>query len=96
MLFMNEYDIDMSRARYHECSIKGRAATILAAHVDAINSNSDGWPYWSAGPKAARKLMELIQSRGPEPTEADLRRALSTLRAFYTRHPEIPKPEALQ
>lgn len=35
-------------------------ALILAGWVNAVNSNSDGWPYWKASSRAADKLSDLL------------------------------------
>ena len=72
-MFMNEYEID------HAATVlqgeTGRYARYLRDYKDTINANSDGWPYWSAGWKAAVKLGGLVStamdvSNGRKPDSA--------------------------
>ncbi len=99
MLFMNEWEVQDAVAMHRGKPIIGEATELLRKFVDLVNENSDGWPYWSAGPKAAKKLMELIQSqdiRGrsvapPKLTEADLKKAVTPIKSFCTRH-NLPFP----
>ena len=95
MIFMNDYDIAIAEQRVKPGTVKAMALQILKDHMEVINSNSDGWAYWSAPTKAAKRLMELIQ--GPntvsELTASQcLKTAVKPLRAFYTKHPELPRP----
>lgn len=98
MMFMNDYDIDNATCRFNPDTAKGKAARILAAHRDAVDANSDGWAHWRAPVQAAKRLMELLQ--GPPISEttaaAMLKRALPPIKAFYTKHPTIPRPEVLK
>lgn len=73
----------------------GRAVRILARVVSDANENSDGWHCWRKPSAAASKLQDLIARMvgrsgcAPPfaacPTDAELRAALTPLRAFYTR-----------
>jgi hypothetical protein len=84
MMFMNEWDIHQAMQRYSDHSVLGPAAQLLMRFVDLVNDNSDGWAYWPKAPRAAKKLMQLLQSG--DGTEADLKKATTPLKAFCTRH----------
>lgn len=94
MLFANEYEIQDWAIRYADHLILGCAARTLKSLMDAVNSCSDGWPYWSAPVKSASKLMTLLNEadrerrRGvtPRPTESDLQIAYRPIKAFHTRY----------
>lgn len=101
---LNEYDIDeildITRHDYPEIE---PYAQFLYDWKEAVNSNSDGWPYWKAGRNAADKLADLLEGvktarfgRGTIPTEAQLKKALTPIRAAATRHnltaPELKEP----
>jgi hypothetical protein len=97
MFYMNDFDISNASQRYTS-GVRAQAIKILQAHVDVVNSNSDGWTYWKPPVAAARKLMELIM--GPpsisEVTAAEcLKLALRPIKAFYTKHPMLPRPVLL-
>lgn len=83
MLFMNEYDINRAADQFCGHPVLGEATRFLADYRDEVNAHSDGWPYWSSPVKAAKALMALIQSGNA--TEAQYRKALGPIRAFYTR-----------
>lgn len=97
MLYMNDFDI-FEASRRHTSGIKAKAVKILIAHVEMTNSNSDGWAYWKPPVQAARKLMELIQgpSTVSETTATEcLKLAMRPIRAFYTKHPQLPRPSEI-
>lgn len=97
MLYMNDYDIQLASQRY-TTGVKAKAVKILQAHVEVVNANSDGWAYWKAPLMAAKKLMELIQgpSTVSETTAAEcLKLAMRPIRAFYTKHPQLPRPKEI-
>jgi hypothetical protein len=83
MQFMNEDEIDIAVRRYRGHPVLAIATRFLRAFKDEVNGHSDGWSYWVPPVRAARMLIELIR-RGTG-TEADLRRALAPIKAFYTR-----------
>lgn len=58
--WMNEYEIDMFETRFQYHPTLGPAARTLGKYVDVINRNSDGWPYWEAGGRAAGQLMGIL------------------------------------
>lgn len=83
---MNDYDIDDALDRCADDPVLFAAAQTLADLRDAANANSDGWAHWPAPARAARKLMELLQTSGPRPvTLAQLRAAQAPIKAFATR-----------
>lgn len=94
-MWMNEGEIDQvvraCESRGDDRPIAKRAAKFLWVLMDETNSHSDGWPYWSAPSKAANKLMELLKpymypwGAAEDITEADYKRALVPIKAFYTR-----------
>jgi hypothetical protein len=86
MLYMNTWEIAESKDRHKSHPVLSRAANFLARFEEEVNAHSDGWAYWSAPVKAARKLQELVSTRGESPvTEAQLTSAISPIRSFYTR-----------
>lgn len=85
MMFMNEWDIEEAKDRHESHPVLGPATRTLKHFMDIVNANSDGWPYWSAAPKAARKLMELIQNPATA-TEAAYRKALTPIRTLLTKN----------
>lgn len=90
-MWMNEYEVDEAVDRFHRTGTPNllAAAQALQALVDWTNENSDGWPYWQKPARAARRLMELLQSVDRwEPQDvlaADVRAAVKPIRAFLTR-----------
>lgn len=92
MMWLNEYDImnavretgDGSTPNLH-C-----AALTLNNLMEWTNDNSDGWPYWAAPGKAAKRLQEALyqasMSRYAEDiTAADLKRLQTPIKSFLTR-----------
>ncbi len=99
-MIMNEYDVDeildITRQRFPQFE---PYAQFLYDWKETINNNSDGWAYWKAGRGAADKLSGLLNQvkmsmfgRGELPTEEQLRKSLSPIRAAATRH-GLPAPE---
>jgi hypothetical protein len=86
MLYMNDYDIMQLAQRYGNHPVLGKAVDFLEAFVFEVNHHSDGWAYWRRPVDAAAKLMTFLQHPGPMPTEADFRKTLTPIKAFYTRH----------
>lgn len=96
MMFINESDVMFiqreTERRGHERSLHG--AAILARLIDWTNDNSDGWAYWQAPSRAANKLSDLLHFRyltnlgkriEGDVTEAELKKALTPIKAFLTR-----------
>lgn len=97
---MNESDITSAAQRFAEHPVLGPASVTLLELMTAVNSCSDGWPYWRAPSGASRQLQDLIEtsvraqflSTGMPDNEdlaARLRRAYSPLRRFRTEHPQV-------
>lgn len=94
-MWMNESEIDEAVRRFATHPVLGPAARFLEAFKDQVNGHSDGWPYWTAPSKAANKLMTWLAGhlrggmgaypRLSEPTEAEFRKTLAPIKAFYTR-----------
>ena len=96
MKYMNDYDIDQAEQRYCNDPVLSKAVAFLAAFRDEVNSHSDGWAYWRPPVQAAAKLMTLIEDcnvttwkpgrvETKEATFFDLHKALTPIKAFYTR-----------
>lgn len=96
VVWMNEYEIHEAAIRFNSDPVLGPAARYLAHFCAEVNAHSDGWPYWRRPAQAAAKLMGLIQGhlragmgaypRLPEPSAADVRKAITPIKAFLTRH----------
>jgi hypothetical protein len=85
MKFLNSMDIDYALARLGERDDNlGSAVRILAALRNDVDACSDGWAHWSVPVRAARQLIALVE-RGTDVHATELRKALSPIRAFYTR-----------
>jgi hypothetical protein len=98
MLFMNDWDIENAMRRFHpdETPNLATGAHILAALANWTDHNSDGWCYWPKPVRAAKSLMTLLQAgeeryrnayydEVADATAAELKRALSPIKAFLTR-----------
>jgi hypothetical protein len=105
-MWMNEPEIDdaMDVIAYHEPEL-ARFAKYLGDWREVVNSNSDGWHSWKAGPAAAGKLQDLvkrttdvIRGRGGDlPTEKEFMKTLSPIKACATKFkltaPELEQPQ---
>ncbi|MTH96131.1 hypothetical protein [Roseibium sp. RKSG952] len=100
-----EYEIDDAHDLInHELPEYAPYSQYLSDWRDIVNQNSDGWPYWKAGAKAADKLGALVKKaadsiRVPEldpPSIDEFKKSLAPIRAAATRHnltaPELSKP----
>lgn len=91
MVFMNEYEIEETFARFNrgETPVLAEGATCLYRLMGWTNENSDGWPYWSKPSRAAQKLQTLLQSPDrfdpQDVTPAALKAACTPIKAFLTR-----------
>jgi hypothetical protein len=82
--WMNTWDVDEAVKRHKNHPVLARATRFLRDLRDETDAHSDGWAYWKLPIHAAGQLMGMIQH--PETaTEANYRRALGPIRAFYTR-----------
>jgi hypothetical protein len=87
-MFLNEYEI-RNAADERRPGVAGRAAAYLNNYVDIVNSNSDGWAYWSAGYRASANLSAFVASRSQD--EKAFRAALRPIKSLCTRH-GLPYP----
>ena len=93
MRFMNTWEVDEMVQRFDHHPILGKGARTLANLRDAADQNSDGWAYWPKPARAARKLMELLETHrrayfmleNPEVDASQMRAALAPIKAFRTR-----------
>jgi hypothetical protein len=90
IMWRNQYEIEELNDRLKGTDLGPWAATLLG-WVEIVNRNSDGWPYWKAGGKAASKLADLLfKAADPwnpvEPTTAELKRALTPMKSLATRN----------
>lgn len=95
-MFMNTWDIDQAIAMHRNHPVLSKATKLLGELRDLANATSDGWAYWPKPCRAAKKLQELIQQGHPskrnsypcppDATEADLRKAIIPIKAFFTKH----------
>lgn len=95
-IWFNEPEIDQHVRRFASHPILGRATRLLSEYRHEVNNNSDGWAYWKIAARAASKLMTLIEKANlqgfhynpsyVEPTEADLRTAITPIKTFCTKH----------
>lgn len=94
-MWMNESEIDRASEKFSSHPVLGKGAQFLSAFRDEVNAHSDGWGYWRLPAQAADKLMTLLHGHLfagmgaypelPEPTDADVNRAIAPIKAFYTR-----------
>lgn len=84
MMFMNQWDIEDAVQRHANHDVLGPATRLLARFMETVNENSDGWAHWGAAPRAAKKLMMLIESG--DGTLRDLKKAITPIKSCCTRH----------
>jgi hypothetical protein len=96
MTWMNQWEIEQAAQCPHACPNVRKGAHLLLRLMQAVNAQSDGWPYWHAPSRAAKKLMELVQSAGNlwhgtdgRVTAAALRKAVMPIRVMVTRQQKI-------
>lgn len=97
MKFMNEYEVRLMVAKYRSHQPYSpslhRAALLLESFMNAVNTMSDGWAYWSPAPRAARRLMEVLEQ--PPKDENDryemVRTAERPIKTLCTKHSGLPK-----
>lgn len=97
MKFMNEYDIGRATLRFSRGDTPNRLrlAEVIENLMLWANRNSDGWAYWPKPCRAARKAIELVESRTnaendeqeqTDATDAEVKAALVPIKSFLTRH----------
>lgn len=94
MRFMNECDILYPHPRYTRHPIKERALRIIKRLMEITNQISDGWAYWKKPATAAGKLMAVIEDMD-NPTEKDLKKALTPIKSMITRNSKAFKGHTL-
>lgn len=95
-MFMNQYDIEYAHSRHHACPNVRKGVNVLYRLMQAVNEQSDGWPYWKAPHDASKRLVELLQSVGNlnhdthgTISAADLRKAITPIKSMVTRQKRI-------
>lgn len=95
-MLMNQADIEFANSRKHACPNVRKGVRLLYRLMQAVNAQSDGWAYWRAPADAAKPLMVLLQKAGNlwydthgTITEAELRKAVTPIKAMVTRQKRI-------
>lgn len=90
-MWMNQSEIEWAASRNHACKNVRKGVRLLHALMQAVNNQSDGWPYWRAPAESAEKLMELLKTAGNlshdthgEISDADFRKAVTPIRRMVT------------
>lgn len=95
MKYWNDYDVEVQARRVEGCPVRMTGVLIMARLMNWTNANSDGWAYWPKPVRSAKRLMELIETGENFPTyhtpledvtEAELRKAVTPIKSFLTRH----------
>lgn len=94
MLFMNTIEVDEAAIKHRAHPILGPATKLLSDLRDLADSVSDGWCYWPKPVRAAKLLMEMIQTN-PDPRKNDLKRAVAPIKAFCTNEKKQLKGKTL-
>jgi hypothetical protein len=96
MPWMNQVEIEWAASQHHDCPNVRKGVRLLKRLMEAVNSQSDGWPYWKAPAQAAEKLTALLQSAGNlqcgthgRISAADLRKAITPIRSMVIRQQRI-------
>ena len=87
-MFMNRWDIEEAIDRHQSYTVRWKAARVIKHLADQADQVSDGWVYWPKPSRAAAKMAEIARHPGYGPldaTEADYRKALGPIKAFYTK-----------
>lgn len=91
-MWVNEYEAAtlLNNARFEEKPYATDGAMILDRLIEWTNTHSDGWPYWQKPARAADRLIVLLyendrKNDGEDITAADLRKALTPIKAFITK-----------
>lgn len=84
---MNEYDIDDATRAWAYDPVLGPAARTLQNVMRAVNSCSDGWPYWQAPRRATKRLQALLTDppKDRDSQRSEYKAALTAVKAFRTR-----------
>jgi hypothetical protein len=98
-MWMNQAEIEMMAANRHACPNVKKGVKLLYAFMQAVNDQSDGWPYWNVASKSAAKLMELLSTAGNSwhdtrgtITEKQLKDAITPIRRMVTAQQKKSDP----
>ncbi len=90
-MWMNRNDIEILNRNQHACPNVRKGVRLLYRLMQAVDAQSDGWPYWKAPAEAADKLMDLIRTAGNiwydtrgTITDAQLKAAITPIRRMVT------------
>lgn len=90
-MWMNQHEIEFAAQQNHACPNVRKGLKLLTRLVESVNSQSDGWPYWSAPAKSCEQLFELLKKTGNlnygthgTITDAELRKAITPIRRMVT------------
>jgi hypothetical protein len=91
-MWMNQADIEWAASQRHSCPNVRKGLRLLLRLMQAVNEQSDGWPYWKAPSRAAEKLQTLLQTAGNlnhgthgTITPAQLKAAITPIRVMVKR-----------
>lgn len=88
-MWMNRGEVEDAYWRFTQLThhpVLGKAARFLKEFMEEVDNCSDGWPYWRLPSNAAGKLMDMLCPYSKvEATEANLKKAMAPIKAFYTR-----------
>lgn len=91
-MWMNQSEIEWAANQHHDCPNVRKGVRLLLRLMQAVNQQSDGWPYFKAPAQAAEKLMALLQTAGNlncgthgTIAAVDLRKAVTPIRSMVTR-----------
>lgn len=89
-MFLNEFEVHHYRHTFTDRQPNlQRGALALSRLMWWANDNSDGWASWPKPARSAKKLQTLLYGKdaySPDVTDAELKAALSPVKAFLTRH----------
>jgi len=90
-MMMNQGDIEWACGRTHACPNVRAGLRLLFRLMEAVNTQSDGWAYWSAPGKSSEKLQVLLATAGNlmhgtsgTISAADLKKAIVPIRTMVT------------
>lgn len=93
---MNQSDIEIMASNTHDCPNVRKAVRLLAALLEAVNAQSDGWAHWAAPSRAAEPLMDLLRGVGNiwhdthgTISDSELRKAITPIKAMVTNQKRI-------
>ena len=90
-MWMNQNEIEWAAQQKYNCPNLQKAVNLLWRLMEAVNRQSDGWPYWKTPAQAAAKLMTLVHTAGRhgQITNEELRKAITPIRAMVTRQNKV-------